>query len=293
LTSRPGSSERGRTGLVGVLVPLVYDLYFSAILSGVADAAHEHRLQLLLSPTQHDHAREVSLLERLYGRSDGALIVLPEESSAELELALNDAYPFVVVDPLMPLDRLIPSVAAEHQAGAEQAMQHLLALGHRRIAAITGPPGWLATEARLSGYYAALAAAGIAPEPTLQVTSDFEFAPGAAAAALLLDLPDPPTAILAFNDAIAVGALRAAYERGLHVPDDVSVVGFDDVKYASMVTPALTTVRQPLTEMGRTAVSLLLRLLEHERLETPHIELATRLVVRESTGPPSRTAAAD
>ena len=110
--------------------------------------------------------------------------------------------------------------------------------------------------------------------------------PGARPRASLLDLPDPPTAIFAFNDNIAIGAIQAARERGLRVPDDLSVVGFDDVEHATIVTPALTTVRQPLAEMGRTAVSLLTRLLERQRVETLHVELATRLVVRDSTAPP-------
>jgi LacI family transcriptional regulator, galactose operon repressor len=286
LTAARPISAHGRKGLVGVLVPLVYDLYFSAILSGVAEGAYEHGLQLLLSPTLHEHAREASVLDRLRSVTDGALIVLPEESSAELELAVSDAYPFVVIDPLMPLDRRVPAVAAEHEAGARDAMRHLLGLGHRRIAAITGPPGWLATEARLRSYLAALTDAGIAPDPVLQVTSDFEFAPGMAAAATLLALPDPPTAIFAFNDAIALGAMRAARDRGIRVPEDLSVVGFDDIKYAAMVTPALTTVRQPLADMGHTAVSLLIRLLEHEPLDTLHLAVATRLAVRESTAPP-------
>ena len=276
-----------RTGLLGVIVPILYDLYFSALLAGAAEVAYEHETRLVLSPTLHEHAREVSLLDRLmHGVTDGALIVLPEESSAELELALDDDYPFVVVDPLMPLDERIPSVAAAHRSGADQAMGHLLALGHRRIGAITGPPGWVATEERLAGYQAALTAAGIAPDPDLVVASDYEFAPGAEAAAVLLDVPKPPTAIFAFNDAIALGVLRAAYERGLRVPDDVSVVGFDDIKYATIVSPALTTVRQPLAEMGRNGVSLLLRLMENPRHVNRRIELPTRLVVRESTAPP-------
>ncbi len=107
----------------------------------------------------------------------------------------------------------------------------------------------------------------------------------------LLDLPNPPTAIFGFNDNIAIGAMRAARERGLRVPDDLSVVGFDDVSPATVVTPALTTVRQPLAGMGRAAVRLLVRLLQRERVDSLQIELATRLVVRESTAPPRRSAA--
>jgi LacI family transcriptional regulator len=276
----------GRTGLVGVLVPLVFPAYFAAILSGAAEALHEQDLRVVLSPTDHEHDREVSLIDRLmHGTTDGALIVLPEESSEELERLLHEGYSFVVVDPLMPLDERIPSVSAAHASGADQAMQHLLGLGHRRIAAITGPRGWVATEDRRRGYHAALAAAGILPDPALVVEGDFEIAGGEKAAGHLLDLREPPTAIFAFNDNLAIGVLQAARARGLRVPEDLSVVGFDDVEHASIVTPTLTTIRQPLAEMGRTAVSLLMRLLERQRFETLHVELGTRLVARESTGP--------
>jgi LacI family transcriptional regulator, galactose operon repressor len=276
-----------RTGLVCVLVPVVYDLYFSAILSGVAQATYEHDVHLTLSPTMHDHARESSILDRLTrGATDGTIVILPETSSADLVEVVADGHPLVVIDPLVALDERIPSVAATHRSGADQAMRHLLELGHRRIAAIAGPPGWMATEERRRGYRAALEASRIAHDPELEVDADFEIGPGAEAAASLLRLPEPPTAIFAFNDAIAIGAMRAARERGLRVPEDVSVVGFDDIKYATIVTPALTTVRQPLAEMGRAAVRLLLELVECRASETHHVELITRLAVRDSTAPP-------
>jgi len=280
----------GRTGLVGLLVPLIYPVYFSAILSGASEALHEHDLRAVLSPTGHEHAREVSLLDRLmHGLTDGALIVLPEESSDELARLLEAGYRFVVIDPRLRLDDRIPSVSAAHTSGAGQAMQHLLGLGHRRIAAITGPRGWVATDERRRGYHAALAAAGILPDPELDIESNFEIAGGAEATATLLDLPEPPTAIFAFNDNLAIGAIQAARARGVRVPEDLSVIGFDDTEHATIVTPMLTTVRQPLAEMGRTAVSLLIRLIERQRFETLHVELATRLVVRESTAPPARS----
>jgi LacI family transcriptional regulator, galactose operon repressor len=279
----------GRTGLVGILVPLVYPAYFSAILAGAAEALSERDLQIVLSPTGHEHDREVSVLDRLHGLTDGALIILPEESTEELERLLDNGYRFVVLDPLMPLGERIPSVSATHTSGADQAMRHLLELGHRRIAQISGPRGWLATEDRRRGYYAALAAAGILADPELEVEAEPEIDGGRDAAARLLDLHQPPTAIFSFNDNIAIGAIQAARAKGLRVPEDLSIVGFDDVEHATIVTPALTTVRQPLAEMGRTAVSLLDRLLERQRFETLHVELATRLVVRESTAPPPPT----
>jgi LacI family transcriptional regulator len=274
----------GRTGIVGVLVPLLFPAYFASILAGAAEALHEQDLRLLLSPTGHEHDREVTLLDRIaHGLTDGALIILPEESNEELARLLDRGYPFVVLDPLMPLEGRIPSVSAAHTSGADQAIRHLLALGHRRIAHITGPRGWVATEDRRRGYHAALAAAGILPDPTLEVEATPEIGPGRAATQLLLDMPEPPTAIFAFNDNIAIGAIQAAQARGLRVPEDLSVVGFDDVEHATIVTPTLTTVRQPLAEMGRTAVSLLARLLEGQQIETLHLELSTRLVVRDST----------
>jgi LacI family transcriptional regulator len=275
----------GRTGLVGVLVPLVHPAYFSGILAGAAEALYEHDMRLVLSPTRHEHEREVSLVDRLmHGLTDGALLVLPEESSGELEGLLDQGNLFVVVDPRTPLGGRIPSVSAAHTSGADQAVQHLLGLGHRRIAALTGPRGWVATEDRRRGYHAALSTAGIVPDPALEVESpNWEIAGSLEVAESLLALADPPTAIFAFNDNLAIGAIRAARARGLSVPEDISVVGFDDVEQATMITPELTTVRQPLEEMGRMAVTLLTRLLERRHFETLHVELATRLVVRDST----------
>src|SRR5947209_18672177 len=175
----------GRTGLVGILVPLVYPAYFAGIVAGAAEALSERSLQIVLSPTGGQHDREVSVLDRLHGLSDGALILLPEDSSDELERLLDGGYRFVVIDPLMPLDERIPSVSAAHTSGADQAMRHLLELGHRRIAQITGPRGWAATEDRRRGYRAALSAAGILPDPALEVEAVPEIDPGREAGAYL------------------------------------------------------------------------------------------------------------
>ena len=279
----------GRTGLIGATVPLVYPAYFSFILSGAAEALSERDMRLVLCPTQHEHAREVTLLERMmHGTTDGGLLILPQESSDELETLLMHGYRFVVVDPLQPLNENIPAVSCAHSAGADAAIKHLLELGHRRIAAITGPRGWVATEDRLRGYNAALAAAGILPDPALVQETNFEIEQGRRAARHLLDLHDRPTAIFAFNDNVAIGVLQAARERGIRVPEELSVVGFDDVEAAEIVTPPLTTVRQPLAEMGRMAVSLLERLIEGQRIEGLHVELRTQLVVRQTTAPPAR-----
>ena len=149
-----------------------------------------------------------------------------------------------------------------------------------------GPHDWLATTERTRGYLAALAAAGIAPDHDLVIESNFDVDGGRVAAAALLDSTQPPTAIFAFNDQLAIGAMQTAFARNLRVPDDLSIVGFDDTAEAELVTPALTTLRQPLAEMGRMGVSLLTRLLDDRQLEALHVELATQLVVRGSTAPP-------
>jgi LacI family transcriptional regulator len=241
-------------------------------------------MRIVLCPTEHEHDREVSLLERLmHGTTDGALLVLPEETNDELESLLNHGYRFVVIDPLKQLNERVPAVSAANSSGANQAVRHLLALGHRRIGAITGPDGWLATEERRGGYHAALASAGIMPDPAIEVASDFQIEGGIEAGGRLLDVAERPTAIFAFNDNLAIGAMQAARSRGLRIPEDLSIVGFDDLEWAQHVTPALTTVRQPLAEMGRMAVSLLTRLLDNQSFEALHVELATRFIVRGST----------
>ena len=279
----------GRTGLIGVTVPRIHPSYFSLIVTGVADALYEHDMRIVLCPTLHDHDREVTLLERLvHGTIDGGLLILPEESTGELRRLMKHGFRFVVVDPRRRVDGPVPTVSAANSSGADQAIRHLLELGHRRIAAITGPRGWLATAERMRGYLAALAAAGIAPDDDLVIESNFDVDGGRAATAILLDLPEPPTAIFAFNDQLAIGSMQTAFARGLHVPDDLSIVGFDDTAEAELVTPSLTTLRQPLAEMGRMGVSLLSRLLDDRQLEALHVELATQLIIRGSTAPPPR-----
>jgi len=276
----------GRTGIVGLTLPIVADAYFGPILSGASEALYEEDMRIMLCPTLHEHDREVSLLERLMrGTTDGAILMLPEESGDELRRLQAQGFPFVVVDPREQPPEGIPCVSAMHAAGAKVATEHLLELGHRRIGAIAGNQGWYATDERLIGFRAALASAGILPERELIRYSDWQIPSGEKAAEELLSLPDPPTAIFAFNDNVAVGAISAARKRGLSVPEDLSIVGFDDTIPATIVTPNLTTVRQPLAELGRMGVSLLTRLLEGQRLDALRIELSCVLVVRDSTAP--------
>src|SRR3954468_16597163 len=277
----------GRTGLVGVTLPVVQGGYFSSILAGVTEGLYNEDMRVVLCPTLHQYEREVNLLQRLlHGTTDAGILMLPEESNEELRALQRQGYPFVVVDPRAPTEDGIAAVSAANASGARRATEPRLELGHRRIGAITGPSMWLASSERLNGFRSALAAAGVLAEPSLVREAGFEVGAGDAAAAPLLDLPERPTAIFAFNDELAVSVMRAARERGLRVPDDVSVVGFDDSEKARITTPGLTSVRQPLAEMGRMAVTLLLQMLENDRVEGVSVELAIRLVERDSAAPP-------
>lgn len=281
-------SRATRTGLVGVTVPVVEYEYYAQILGGISEALYEQQLRLVLCPTHYEHVRERTLVELLvHDASDGGVLIMPTESPDELLSLHEQGYPFVVIDPREELSPGIPTVSAANVSGAKEAVDHLIALGHRRIAAITGPRELASMEDRYAGYCAALAAAGVLPDPELMHRGNLDVPSGRAAASALLGVANPPTAIFAFNDNMAVGAVQAALERGLAVPRDLSVVGFDALDASRIVTPALTTVRQPLAEMGRLAVRLLLSVIDEPRNEAMRVELTTALVPGASTAPPA------
>ncbi len=194
--------------------------------------------------------------------------------------------PFVVIDPTAEPGPEVSSVGATNWSGGLAATKHLVDLGHRRIGIITGPPELLSSRARLDGYRGALERAGLSVDTELVRQGDFRVRAGYEQAKVLFGLSSRPTAIFAGNDLSALGVLRAAREAGLHVPEDLSVVGFDDIPLSEWSTPALTTVRQPLTEMARVAVQILLESAESAEPVKRRVELATDLIVRESTAPP-------
>src|SRR4051812_30247572 len=161
-------------------------------LSGISEALYEQDMRVLLCPTMHEHDREVSLLDRLMrGTTDGAILMLPQESRDELRALQSSGFPFVVVDPRDPLSDDLPCVTAAHTAGATHATEHLLTLGHRRIGVITGEPEWAATVERMAGYHSALGAAGVLRDPELEVHGNWQIASGYDGARRLLDLDDP------------------------------------------------------------------------------------------------------
>jgi LacI family transcriptional regulator len=216
------------------------------------------------------------------------ILVTSELAATDLTALTRARMPVVVIDPLNLPSARVASVGSTNFAGGLLATQHLLDLGHRRIAYLGGPVAAACNQARMHGYRGAMEAGG-APVPDGYVrTGRFSYEHGIAAGAALLELPDPPTAVFAGSDETALGVIEAARVRGLRVPEHLSVVGFDDTPVARLAAPPLTTVRQPLREMGAVAVRTALRLAAGERVDSHHVELATELVVRQSTAGPGR-----
>lgn len=271
------------TRTVYVRCPYVLTDYFGLIVSSIAETLKLHGLRLLLDAGES--AQHSDALPGLPGADDvsAAILILPPEDGEALVALSRTGFPFVVVDPRTPPPPDIAAVSAAHFSGARAVADHLIGHGHRDIGVIAGPEEWLASDARLAGHRAALAQAGVLLTADRLRHIEPTTAEGRRAAADLLDRTPRPTAIVCFNDKVAVGTLQAARERGLRVPEDLSIAGFDDIDLSQATDPPLTTVRQPLREMGRIAVTHLMRVLDGHRPEALHIELATTLVVRDST----------
>ncbi|MFZ0161623.1 MAG: substrate-binding domain-containing protein [Kineosporiaceae bacterium] len=265
--------------------------YSAEILQGVLDGGAEVGVAVVVSIRSDGRsgvpaARPTAWARDLASAGRRAVIAVTSElTSAHLTALAREHLPLVVIDSLnLPRTR-VTSIGSTNFAGGLAATQHLLALGHRRIAYVGGPASAACNQARMHGFRAAMESGG-APVPKAYVrTGQFVFQDGVAGGAAVLDLPQPPTAVFAGSDEVALGVIEAARARGLRIPEDLSIVGFDDVQIASMASPPLTTVRQPLREMGGVAVRTALRLAAGEKVDSYHVELATELVVRGSTAP--------
>jgi LacI family transcriptional regulator len=286
---RRTSSRTQGSGLIDLVFNELDSPWAVEVIRGVEAVTHGQGVGVVVSAMHGRTTPARQWLQNLAGRrSDGVILVLSELTARQRAQLTTLGTPYVVVDPVGHTDPDMPSVGATNWAGGLAATQHLVELGHRRIAMISGPPRLLCSRARTDGYRAALEAAAIPFEPELLRHGDFHHETGYSEALALLHLPELPTAIFAGSDQQAFGAYEALHERGLRVPEDVSVVGFDDLPVSSWVVPRLTTIRQPLAEMAAMAARMVLRMSSGERVDSPRVELATRLIVRESTAPPSR-----
>jgi DNA-binding LacI/PurR family transcriptional regulator len=259
------------------------------IIMGVEQVARENDLAVVLSEMQGRRTPGRSWIEGLLARRPtGVIAVLSDLSEGQRALLKSRGIPLVVVDPTGEPLHDTPSIGATNWSGGLAATRHLLGLGHRRIGVIGGPETVLCSRARLDGYRAAMDEADVPIDLDLVRYGNFHVQEGVTEGRMLLRLPDPPTAIFAGNDLQALGVYQAAREARLHIPEDLSVVGFDDLPVATWVGPPLTTVRQPLAQMAMAGARLVLRLARGEHPSQTRVELATELVIRESTAPPNR-----
>ena len=271
-----------RTHVIGILVA-EFEPFSAEILKGAGSGLGDTDYELLAYTGTRQSGRagwERRYLSRLSGTLiDGAIIVTPTVVDADAGV------PVVAIDPHAGSADL-PSVESDNLAGGLLATRHLIELGHRRIAFLAGRPDLESSRLREAGFRQALSEAGIEVDPSLVRRSDYRRDAAHQPAIELLSRPDRPTAVFAGNDLSAIGTMEAAQEMGLDVPGDVSVIGFDDIPEAARTTPALSTVRQPIQQMGSAAVELLIALMDGRIPETTHVRLPTSLVIRGTTAPP-------
>lgn len=275
--------SRNRSEIVGVVVDTVTEPFFTQILDGVLRLLRSRGRLLLLATV--DDAGQLDAIDTLQRsrRIDGLVIVLPLATSLNQRRLTFSHVPTVHVDLQYDLD--VNGISVDNFRGAYKAAEHLIELGHRRIGIITGRRDIPVGQTRLDGFRAALNDYGLPFDESLVAHGDFSHASGIAGAEQLLKLDPRPTAIFACDDQMAFGAIHALRRAGLEVPRDCSVIGFDDTYDAARFSPPLTTIRQPLREMGELAGDLICRLIDGKPLEQPRIVLDTELVVRESTAP--------
>ena len=272
---------KGRTMTVGVLTQEIVSSFFNEVMRGVEDGLLGHQYDAIFASTHWEPDDEVNRLVSLEGRRvDGMILIHPGIDAATLERHA-DTVPMVVLGRKIE-SRKLHSLAFDHYQGAQQAMQHLLELGHRRIAFISGPSGRFDADDRFKAYTDALRQAGIGFDQRLVAPGNYVEPGGMAAMNTLLDRGLPFSAVFAANDDSAYGAMLALHRRQLRVPDDVSIVGFDDIGHSAYCVPPLTSVKQPLRELGREAANAIVALIEGRKPSRgPLAKL--ELMVREST----------
>ena len=279
------SLATGRTNSIGVVVTTLADPFIAEVATGVQDAANARGYSVILANSNEDPEREMKVVQSFEERRvDGIVVMSSRVGSVYVPVLAEMKIPMVLINSLHPGD-FAYSVTIDNAGASRAATRFLIQLSHKRIGYIGDKFGAQANAGRLSGYRLALESSGIPYRPELVVYGDSRPEGGLHAMEQLLSIPEPPTAVFCFNDMTAIGALNAAQRRGLRAPDDISIVGFDDLLIASYTLPPLTTVRQPKHEMGRMATEILLNLLGGSESESNRL-VKGELIVRESTAPP-------
>lgn len=290
LLSLHGYRRRG-TPTSSSLIEIVFHELEAAwsmeIIKGVEDVARAAGLSVVLTESGSRHAPAADWIDGvLQRRPVGVVLVFSAIPDQYREVLKSRSIPFVIIDPAGDPTPDVPSVGSANWSGGLMATRHLLELGHTRIAAITGPDDMMCSHARIDGYRSAMTSAGLTINPDWIRFGDFHTSGGQLHGLDLLDRDDRPTAIFAGSDLQALGVMEAMRQLGLRAPDDVSIVGYDDIPLATWVSPRLTTVNQPLRHMAEEATRLVIRMREGTETGVRRLDLATELVVRESTAPP-------
>ncbi len=287
------SLAAGRTRILGLVIPmgvtaLFTDPYFPLLIQGVSSAcnAHDHSVMLWLADPEYERRTIRQIMHN--GLIDGVILASQLNDDPVGQALVEGDLPFILVG-RHPTNDSVHYVDVDNLASAREVVTHLLRLGHRRIATITGPQNMIAGADRRAGYEAALRQRGLPVEPDLIVDGEFSEAGGYAAMTRLL--AQNPDAVFAASDTMAVGAMRAVREASLRVPEDVAVVGFDDMPFAANTAPPLTTIRQPVYRTGAIAAETLIDLIEHPDSRPRRILLPTEFVIRQSCGALARNPA--
>ena len=275
-----------RTSTLGLILPDTQNPYFSEVSRGIEWIAFENRYTVILCHSGYSLKRELQYIDTLRRQRVAGVIWIPATANLEpYHRLVKFGVPTVLLDRSIP-GSSVPAVVADNFRGGYLATQHLIQLGHRRIGSISRPVDLSHSQGRIHGYLAALGDNGIPIDERLIAPGGYLLEDGRKAFKQLMGLEDPPTAIFAYNDIMAIGALRAAHQVGLHVPDDFSIVGFDNIPEADFTCPALTTISQPKFDMGRTGTELLLKMISGASCPLDNLQpLDVDLVIRESTGP--------
>jgi LacI family transcriptional regulator, repressor for deo operon, udp, cdd, tsx, nupC, and nupG len=275
--------RRMETETVLVVVPDITNPFFSKVLRGIESVAIQNGYQVLLGDTQNNVRLEEEYLNLLRQKQVDGTIFLTARISRELIEEMSRQFPVVLACEYFEGAK-IPTVSIDNISSARKATEHLIKLGHRRIAHLSGPMNIILSRDRLRGYQQAMMQYELDIDPVLIQEGDFTYELGYNLTLKLLALEKPPTAIFAANDEMAIGAIKAIRKLSLRVPDDIAVVGFDDIKIASIFEPNLTTISQPMFEIGEKAMNLLLQLIEGNELDKRQFVLEDTLIIRDSCG---------